>query len=536
MIVEANDTVTRYVYPQYSGYRVVFDVDNMPSYVQFCLEESSGIQALYTFDNKRHLDYLYNFSHVYPTGGAFKFELVKEGTQITTWMNNVLATSADETIYFPSGVDRIKVINPSTDTDVKISFYGESPTLSFSDIYSSDSVVYTGQIVNLSDRKTRILAIESDYASFSYDPHISGGQTGTYIFSGDLLNSQSSLPIDFNFDFGQISRSVSISNSGFSSATGANFLSFSIESDNVKNDEFIEFNLSYYSVLNEPLDLRMDHARRIGNDYYSGSGSGLASGTYSGYINGSGYLESYNLRGMISGYPGSGYGTMYTYATGQVITDYTIEVVGYELGNLSTGYLQGFFTGNVGPGSGYYHFVGSIVGTPPISIWDGGINVSPVSNYTGLYDFYRNAAGFYSIYGTGIMTMGGSSSPSVMNGIQNHFVLQTGEAGGTLSDYTANSWYLGDTFSNTSIVYNSGELTDIDGSIGYINGVYGITDEALLTVSGASRSYTQTIYGSLTDYNDTSRVFMGYVVRDVGGTPTYKLVYYYPLTGVTVEE
>ena len=103
MIVEANDTVTRYVYPQYSGYRVVFDVDNMPSYVQFCLEESSGIQALYTFDNKRHLDYLYNFSHVYPTGGAFKFELVKQGTQITTWMNNVLATSADETIYFPSG-------------------------------------------------------------------------------------------------------------------------------------------------------------------------------------------------------------------------------------------------------------------------------------------------------------------------------------------------------------------------------------------------------------------------------------------------
>lgn len=516
---------------------MVVDVDNMPSYMQISLENPGGIIATNTFDNKRYSDYLYNFSHIYETGGAFKFELVKENNQITTWINDVLATSASGTIYYPSGVDRINILNPSTDVNLNVSFYGEVPSLEFLNAYSSDSISYTGQIINHSLNNTRLLGIAGVSIGSSYPSVISGLKTGSYCFSGDFINSFSDLELDFDFDFGRVTKSINIVDSVYTNASGTGFLNFSIDTNNIIHNSSGNFNASYYSVLNSPLLVKLEHTERFGNLYYSGSGSGISSGLYSGYLDGEGYLESYGLTGYVSGYLGLGYGKIYSYATGQVITDYTVEVSGYESGNLSTGYLQGFLTGNVGPSNtGRYHFNGSVIGTPSISVWHGGINVSPVGLYTGNYNFYKNAVGNFLVYSGGDMPLGASQAPAQMTGIENHFTFKTGEPGGIMWDYTSNGWYSGSVFQNTNVTYPSGILHDIEGNIGYISGSYGVTDVAQLTVSGNNELYSVEIYGTLTDHNETSRVFVGYVVRDVGGEPAYKYRYYYPLTDTFIEE
>lgn len=535
MILSTGDALERRIYRQTGDYRIVLDVANMPSYLNFVMSSGSGTnEMVWKFDNKKYLNYNNRYSHIYETGGAFKFEFVKSGTQINTWINDILAESYATGSGFINSVSYLKLVSGSTETNFNLSFYGAKPNLTYGAISTADSSVYSGHIINNSIYETALFNITGLGINASYPSVISGGRTGTYLFSGEYLNSYSNVDLTFDFDFGGVSQNLSIADSTYYPETGSGFFNFSIESNNLKDEDTTSFNASYYAVRTGIINTKFEHVARIGSAYYTGSASGT--GYYSGYLDGEGYLKSYTLSGYLSGYMGTGYGQIFSYATGTVIADYTIEVSGYESGTMATGFLQGFLTGVVGPGSGRYHFLGSLSGIPTVSVWHGGIFIAPTGIYTGQYNFYQNAVGVFTGYSSGLMTKAVSAAPAIMYGVQNHWTFKTGEPGGTLLDYAPRGWYSGNIFNNTGTLYASGELTDIEGEIGYISGSYGILDIGRLTMTSYLEEYVVDVYGTLISYNENDRIFRGYVVRDVAGTPTYKSIYHYPLSNTTVEE
>ena len=122
-----------------------------------------------------------------------------------------------------------------------------------------------------------------------------------------------------------------------------------------------------------------------------------------------------------------------------------------------------------------------------------------------------------------------------MNGVQNHFTLTTGEPGYDVIDFTSNGYYAGNEFNHNSS-YESGEYYETEGVITYINGQYGVYDEALLTISGLYSTYTAQIYATVSKTEANSRIFVGYIVKEESGSPVYKSRYYYPDTDTYVDE
>lgn len=529
--------LTKYVYPQSGDFRVVFNMRPMSPgelYLELAAPEPSFLTSTYYFRRKRFEDYFGNFSHIYEIGDDLKFEVARSGNVICEWMNDQLIKSYyQNTFFFPEIIDRLDISAPQKDINFECSFFGSRPELEFRDIETSDSSNYSGKIVNNS-LNTRLFNATGIGFPITFPSVISGGgKTGVYSFNTDQIRNYLQTDITFDFDFGRVVQTIPIDDPNNAQPNPSGYTSFFIDETNIYSGSSALFNVTDYGLEDRLLDIKLEHLERIGNTYYSGTGYGT--GTYSGQINGSGYLQSYNLSGYISGNLGSGYGVKYHYASGQVIAEYAISSSGDEAGNRSTGVLVGTLTGTALPGIGYYSFVGSVTGTPSVSVWHGGVNVSPVGLYTGQYNFTKLATGYYNVLSSGDILLGASAGPISMNGIENHFALTTGEPGYDSVDFTSNGFYAGNIFQHSGL-YNSGESYDIEGSISYLNGQFGVTDVAELTVSGRYYTHTAKIYGSLSQTESNDRVFVGYVVVEELGVPVYKSRYYYPDTDTYVNE
>lgn len=531
--IGAGETKSRDVYLQDDNYNIEFDFLKTSDDFHIYLQKSGGSEVSNVwFKSSAILDSTFLGFATYDIGSPLTFRVKRSGQYINYFLDNSLKMSFPEHTYYQGEFDNISIYNGgSSELQLNMRFCGRSGDVSFGRISTEDYINFTGIIINNASG-TKLLGITGGGSGFSFPGYISAGATGIYSFYSDILNSSTSTSLDFDFDFGKITPTCQVYNPYYSSGSGTGFTDFGMVDSFIEEGGLVNFYFSDYNTDDRNLAVSLDYVKRYGQTYYSGTGYGT--GNFSGYINGSGYVESYDMVGHISGFLGSGYGTKFIFASGQVVADFSVQVIGYEAGNLSTGTIWIIATGIVPANtSGYYNFVGNIVSTPIISMWDGGVNLSPTGLYTGSYNFNKNAVqNVTESYAANIL-MGGSSSDSAMPNIYDLFRLKTGVLSYSGVDYYNNGYFTSSSFSN-SVSLSAGEFYDMEGSISYSGSSPGVLDELLLTVSGQNNIISKKIYASYQDLSD--KKFVGYIVAPLSGVPTYYRRYFYPSSNTYIDE
>lgn len=319
-----------------------------------------------------------------------------------------------------SSITGLSIISKSIqEKDLTIGIYGEYPSLVYSNLLTEDLSLYTGSI-EFPSSYGKINNIYSDRGILvSYTTGFSN--TIDYILSGTNLYSGEYANLQFDTNAGLFNKSIMVDYTKPREITGSFYVSIGgiesftySDSGNIVNKQYNDFSLTSSWAVDTELDVYLRYNGRYGQTPVSGSGFG--SGMYYGYINGSGDIYSQALTGILASYgvTGVGTGSLFTYPTGMVTYEYIASAIGFEAGHLSTGYIYGELTGVVGPGSGRYLFNQSVIGTPTISVWDGGINSSPVGLYTGsvnqeiILGKYVSLYSSGDFYGTGYVAISGS--------------------------------------------------------------------------------------------------------------------------------
>lgn len=461
--------------------------------------DSDSLYKSFSFESGKVFDFNDNFLYLYNSEEPLFLEINYRTGLYTCFVNNKLMCASRESIFTGQYITGLRVWNVESDLSYNLSIYGEQPDLTFSSLSTDDLITYTGTID--STREIRLLSSFGTYSSISDETLYPNTQV-TYVTSGNGMQSGGFEDIIFNFDFGSITERVFASYID----TGINSSSYSVFFDEQKTESihsetglkkvfYNNFGITYNIDSSLDIGIKLLHIGRLSYTPITGTGVGI--GNFSGLVVGSGLIYSSNCTGHIypGGFPGTGAASTFVYATGEIIYEYLIDVVGYEGPNLSTGVLFGEVTGVVGPGSGNFHFLNQIVGTPSVSVYYGGVNTTPIGLYTGNIDdiviLTRYIEGVYSsdFTGVGVNT---NSTGSIYN-----YDLLTGDYINIFNyGYESGSEFV--SLSNDGIVTSnsiSGIIT-LQPNVGYIGGrvTYEVSDTDIIDYS------TLSIYTDIENY------------------------------------
>lgn len=399
----------------------------------------------------------------------------------------------------------VKNFSSINQVEMDIFSYGDIPDLSYSVCETQDRITYTGDITNNSPHDTYLFTgLHSSLSTginFIELPNvISGNSSGQYIFqieSGFFISGNYS-EFSFFYDWGRDDEIISIFQLDESLPSG--YINLSIDPNILHLDSGIGTIDTYWNKSYD-LNISLDYVDGYGAIYEQMTGTGIGTGYYSGTILGSGYLESNTISGSIyyssgdySGYiPATGYGTLYSYATGIAEYDYVVAAVGYEGGNLSTGYIFGRVDGVVLDGSGYYDFYHEVTGVPSFSVWAGGVNLVPSGIYTGSLAQRYILESYNVTFGSGAMSPATGMGQVYEKTLANTWSLEVGSFIDSFENFLTNGWTSSYTYEHDFSGFSNG-FNIIDVIVGY-TGYYNTTDIAILTISNGSISGSVTISG-----------------------------------------
>lgn len=363
-----------------------------------------GNKFISTFDYSKPLD----------------FRVDVESNLYSAWINDSLV-AASQTLYTGaySYITGVRIANNWSEAqNLSLIFRGQSPSLEFGELRTDNLEHFTGYVKSnaLPINLTGVIPQTLSLVSFPTGQFTSGN----YVLSGNNLYSGNTENINFQFNFGAVQTGIQVYYTDPTIPTGFLNVTFGPVIQDYLDRSGIITPVQYQDVsvvsswaFPTNLQYELDYIGRSGEGYVTGTG--YSSGYYSGYLNGSGYVYSNQLTGIISGilYPpsasslfftGVGSGSFYTFTTGQISYEYIINASGYESGQLATGVIYGELTGIVNPGSGRYLFNQSVTGTPSVSVWDGGMFLSPTGVYTGNVNHLSILSKYVTVYGSGNFT------------------------------------------------------------------------------------------------------------------------------------
>lgn len=418
-------------YPTY-GFSLSMETEAMDNMI-LTLRGPSGASGTIKFANGKIHDTSGNFFGSYISGAPLDFDIAYNSGRYSTWIGGDLH-SANRMLYtgqtqYLTGL----YMSGERDIDMSLSFYGTRPSLYFSPLSTTDNINFTG-----------FVRITGFSGSLSYiDPHNASGfllssnpfTSGNYYISGLNFTSGSTINTDFHFDFGVHNEDLTIESSNAYTTSGyINFSSVDSVTGSYLGNYVHYQDLITTSVwpVNSSFETYLQFIERTG--YTTMSGSGLGTGTYSGFVSGSGWITGLSLSGYAyTGYyrqgdtiqteliPGgfmiTGSGQIFKYATGQVVYNYKVlayslaydvspNFFGESLDSLGNyyrafAYITGSVTGMVGESNtGTYIFNVPVTGFPVYNASAGtlftGWFVMPDFPYTGVggnsgyYDFTLN--------------------------------------------------------------------------------------------------------------------------------------------------
>lgn len=484
-----------------------------PIYCQTSCGFDLRIEACQDFDISLYNDlgsatgiYLYNgkifglqnkFLGAFDYGSTLDINVQIEDNLCSTWINNTLCAASQPLFSTPfSFITGFGFSNSTSDLDISCSVFGELPNLEFGSLRTSDLSLFTGYVKSLSNpiRITGVVPNSLSIVSFDSGPTMSG----QYVLSGKNLYSGDTENITFLFDHGSVETGIPVYYRDTTSPTGL----LNITIGDVVYDYFTRSGetipVAYQDIsiisswaVDTNLEYQLSFVGRSGESIVTGTGIGY--GYYTGYLNGSGWLYSDTLTGLIEPYglTGSGSGYKYDYTTGEYVYEYIISVVGTELGQPATGILYGEITGNVGAGSGRYIINEEILGTPVTSVWEGGVHLSPVGVYTGRVTYTGVLSKYMSVFSSGNFT-GTAVNQNNSGDIHSYNIIAASISDLSRYDYQ----YSYDNFYNYKErdLYFGQTLIDLD-PIYIRNGLFS---------TGLRISYEQYYYQGLTDYASLS--------------------------------
>lgn len=491
MEIETGQLAFRSIYPQTTGF--VFN-PIAKSFSDWFEIGVSGSGETFSFIGKsgKLFDSNNKFCYYYKNN-PLDIELVFRQNTYNYRINDIIFGAGDYSGYY---WDAIYVKNFSTTDVVDVDFFvdGNVPNISYSYVYTSDRINYSGWIINESPYTTKLFdATHKNFSTgilFSELPtEISGISSGMYAFeleSGYLI-SGNYIDTKFYYDFGNEDVMLVTLQEDMTPASGYISLAFS---DSILTQRTGDGSIDYYWNKSSNLTISLEYSSGYGNIYQLMTGSGNGSGYYSGTVLGSGYVYSNDLTGYIyysyGNYSGNisatGYGSVYSYATGIAEYDYMVSAVGYESGILSTGVIFGQLDGSVLDGSGYYDFYQSVTGTPSYSIYYGGVHLNPTGTYTGSVAQRYILEAYIFKSGSGSMTSATGLGQVYEKTLSNTWALQAGSYSNVFNDFATSGWTSGSYFYTRTFSGFSNTTQLIDIKISY-TGFTGTYDEAILTVS-----------------------------------------------------
>ena len=449
MILSSSEILSKRVYPQ-TQLSFALETERMKD-CSISFIGPSGYSGQFLFAYDKIIAPTGKFIGCYLNDENFKFQVNFDTPNYSVFINDDLHLSSHSWAYTGAGNPRITGIilrNLYTgDFEVNSFLYGSRPAITFSPLVTTDLLNYTGTWSI--EEGSQLYDISPEF--MVYNSGIGGiASSGNYVLQGSGLGSGHYEKIDFSFDFGIINASIPIyyqqeySYTGYLNVANENTASgvYIDETGTWRHYSYNNFSVSSLWNAETHFNISLEYLGRSGQQVVPGTGVGT--GNYSGFINGSGYVRSNRLTGTIFPIEGNssqfnpvigvGTGAKYVYTTGPISYDYAINVVGYESGVAATGVLMGTLSGYVNDGSGHYHFNTNVVGTPWISVWNGGIFTSPTGNYTGSVDTIAILSKYVEVFSSGVFL--GTGINSYISGDASLFNLITGDfAGVTTGSY-----------------------------------------------------------------------------------------------------
>lgn len=545
MILTGQTSTHQSIYPQ-SGFSFEMDTSSMRD-LNLTFLGPTGLSGKFQFFSGK----IYNpsglFISTYNTGQPLNFLLNYATGKYSTWINNTLIEAnrslSTGSATFVSGFS-FSGRTPGT-SEYSVSIYGNRPGLYFSPLTTQDLQNFSGYV----------LVTGQMAQMYSVTPTNATGQvlttnrfnSGNYYISGQSgrFTSGSTVSADFVFDFGLHSEELIISYDFGLTPTGYINLSSEESQTGIFDIRRQYQDLSATLVWQAPTSFEtyLEFLYRSGytDIYATGHGTGL----YSGYVSGSGFITGTSISGFCNTgyfyqYTGTrptglspslmvtGTGSVFAYATGQIVSYYQVMVTGYEATSVglgidnTTGWLSGYITGMVGPGSGTYHFYQSISGRPRgtgLGHWSGqytqgngshsGYYHSPdnpssvyLSVENGGYSDQENYLGIIDFTGVLATTMRNyPSSGSFTGTVRSDLIYSTGR-----SLITGFNFFTGEYNELTGVYsYVTGNFTNFYLSYGYnltsgtLRASQGINASGVFSV-GARMTYDQNIPWGVVDY------------------------------------
>lgn len=459
------------------------DFNNISDHFSFYISGNNTLR--FTSKNKALFDTNYKF--IDPHGDSFNFKGVysKSTKNLSYYIDDKIVGAIKDTgVFFGTNeyFDKFVIDNSGVPMDINLSLELKTPNITLTPISTSDQIIYSGSII-IDNKYANIYSI-SGYNNLLVGSGVSvtgvSNYSYNYLVSGDYFGNDDSIPIQIKTNFGEYIQYVT---TDVNDDVDTGYLNF-YGDDRVLttgDNDYLSFTVSYYWTNEKPLTVKMYHTQSDSEVMITGSGIGT--GIFTGYLNGSGTLYSENTVGYLisTSVLGTGSSSGYFYTTGDLIYEPFVTVSGLEGGIQSTGVIQFSLTGIVNTiDSGRYLFNQSLTGTPLLSYNYLGIVSSPTGLYSGQVNTGIILSKYMSIESTGFM----NSASGIANDYPldiNNFNLITGN-----EDFSVSKDFSLEGYVDSSGFYNSGNVNgyyEFYGRIYYTPVNLNATDYGTLIIS-----------------------------------------------------
>lgn len=462
-----------------------FEIDFQNTSNEFSFYVSGNNNFKFTSKNKALFDNTDKF--IYSHGDSFNFKAIysKSNKNISYYIdNNIIGAIKNTGIFFDTGeyFDKFVIDNKNIPMDISLSMELQKPNVIFGPISTSDQVSYSGSVI-IDNKYANIYSI-SGYNNLLTGSGVSvtgiSNYSYNYVVSGDYFGNDDSIPIQIKTNFGNYIDYVTTDvnddvDTGYLNFYGDNRVLTTGASD------YLSFNVSYFWAQEKPLTISMYHTQS--DSEVMVTGSGIGTGIFTGFLNGSGTLYSENVVGYLISpvIIGTGSSSGYFYTTGDLIYEPFVTVSGLESGIVSTGVIQFSLTGIVTAlESGKYLFNQVLTGTPSLSYNYLGIVSSPTGLYSGQVNTGIVLSRYMSVESTGFMSSASGLANDYPLDIANFNLLTGNEDFGSFKDFSSEGYV------DASGYFNSGNVNgyyDFYGRIYYTPLNPKATDYGVLRIS-----------------------------------------------------
>jgi hypothetical protein len=467
-----------------------FEVDFQNTSNEFSFYVSGNNNFKFTSKNKALFDNTNKF--IYSHADSFNFKAIysKSNKNISYYIDdNIIGAIKNTGLFFGTGeyFDKFVIDNKNVPMDISLSMELQKPNIIFSPISTSDQILYSGSII-IDNKYANIYSI-SGYNNLLNGSGISStgvsNYSYNYVVSGDYFGNDDSIPVQIKTNFGDFIEYVSTEvnddvDTGYLNFYGDNRVLTTGAGD------YLSFNVSYFWTKEKPLTVALYHTQS--DSEVMVTGSGIGTGTFTGYLVGSGTLYSENMVGYLISpvVIATGSSSGYFFTTGELVYEPFVTVSGLEGGVSSTGVIQFSLTGILSPGnSGRYLFNQTLTGTPALSYNHLGIVSSPTGIYSGQVNTGIILSKYMSVESTGFMaSASGYDSDYLLD--RANFNLITGN-----QDFSVSKDFSLEGYIDASGYYHSGNINgyyDFYGRIYYTPLNPKSADQGVLRISNGIES------------------------------------------------